>query len=197
MSAYDLTMPIAQGSGALMNNGSGILSFAPTGPLGAVLFSDGLTLDSDSGNFNYAKNPLAASTPVVTNIGAAGAVTYGYKIVARNVQGASLPGSEGITATGNVVLDGTNYNELDWDAVTGAASYDIYLTTAGGNTPTPGFLANTTDISYLHQGMNGSGSPPVTDSTQGFAVTTLTINAATFKLGALTCSVIATVLTCT
>src|SRR5215207_573749 len=63
--------------------------------------------------------------------GAAGAVTYGYRVTALGGGGETTGATEGTTATGNATLSVTNFNRVTWSAVTGASGYAIYRTTGG------------------------------------------------------------------
>ena len=76
----------------------------------------------------------ALATPAaptsITQTGAAGAVQYYYWIVAVDVSGGkTLVGPSLSNALANATLSGTNYNNIFWIAVPGAASYDILRTT--------------------------------------------------------------------
>jgi len=134
-----------------------------------------------SGSSIFRLFPTALATPAdptVTNISTPGSTTYGYAIVARNALGQTLAGATGTTTTGNAVLDSTHKNHVVWTAVPGAASYDVYLSTGGGNTPTAGFLANTKATFYNHVGLDGDGSAtPVANTTAG----TLSPGSATYN----------------
>lgn len=84
-------------------------------------------------------------TPTVTPQGAAGLVSYSYKLVAKNAAGKhAAAGTAGTTATGNAVLDGTNFNRLTWTPASGpteveVASWDVYRTVGGA---TQGLIGN-------------------------------------------------------
>jgi hypothetical protein len=69
--------------------------------------------------------------PTVTNVGAAGAVTYSCRVAARAGNGRTLASTAGTTATGNATLDGTNFNRIVPATVTGATAYEIYGRTGG------------------------------------------------------------------
>jgi hypothetical protein len=72
------------------------------------------------------------------------AATYAYVVTAVNSFGESLPGPEvSVSATGT-----TNAVDLQWTAVTGATSYNVYGRTAGQEQ----FLANTSSTSYTDAG---------------------------------------------
>ena len=100
------------------------------------------TLIADGTSTNGLSTPGA---PTVTATGTTGATTWTYKIVAYKSDGSRTPvGAAGSTATGNATLDVTNYNALTWTAVTGASSYYVYRTAAGGTPSTTGYVATTT-----------------------------------------------------
>lgn len=73
----------------------------------------------------------SSNAPVITNVGAAGATTYKYVVVATLDTGETLVSAEATTATGNAALDGTNYNQIGWAAVSGALQYRLYRTAGG------------------------------------------------------------------
>lgn len=83
----------------------------------------------------------APSPPTVTKHGASGSTTWSYKITAVLTDGRETDLSPAGTMTsGNAVLDGTNYNTISWSAHSGAYSYRIFRTTAGGMPATIGML---------------------------------------------------------
>jgi len=69
---------------------------------------------------------LSAPTVSVTNIGATGATTYGYRVSAINSVGETLASSTVTTTTGNSSLTASNYNRISWTRVTGATGYKVY-----------------------------------------------------------------------
>jgi hypothetical protein len=114
--------------------------------------------------------PVATpGAPTVAPQGAAGAVTYGYKIVAYLGDGTShtAAGPEGTTTTGNATLDVTNFNRLTWAAVANAQTYHIYRTT-GGPAP-PKLLTTTIALTYDDVGTLGTAETPATTNTTGVA----------------------------
>ena len=111
------------------------------------------TLIADGTSTNGLSTPGA---PTVTATGTTGATTWTYKIVAYKSDGSRTPvGAAGSTATGNATLDVTNYNALTWTAVTGASSYYVYRTAAGGTPSTTGYVATTTTNAYNDTGAAG------------------------------------------
>ncbi len=108
------------------------------------------------------------ATPTITNVGTAGAVTYGYKVVATVNGRSTAASSEGTTTTGNATLSTSNYNVVTWTKVTGATGYKIYRTT-GGTTP-PMLISTITSgdtLSYndTDKTSGSSSTPPTTNIT--------------------------------
>jgi hypothetical protein len=84
--------------------------------------------------------------PTVASVGAAGTTTYTYKYTAVNATGESIASAANAAfATGNAVLDGTNFNRLTLTAVTGAVQYNVYGRLAGDAYK---FLGSTTTTTY-------------------------------------------------
>jgi hypothetical protein len=117
----------------------------------------------------------------VTNQGTTGSTTYTYTVSARNPKGAETSATPITTTTGNTTLNGTNFNRITWSTVTGAASYSIYRTVAGGTPSSIGFLGsvaatNTLQFDDTGIGANGSFLSPTFDSTGGiYSGTVLTL----------------------
>lgn len=104
----------------------------------------------------------APGSLTVTPTGTTGATTYGYRVSALTAFGESLACTEVTTTTGNATLSGSNYNALLWSAVTGAASYNVYGRTAGGELK----LTNVGTTSYNDTGAaSPSGALPLFNST--------------------------------
>lgn len=114
---------------------------------------------------------LALVTPGAPNVspqGTPGAKTIGYKIVARNATGVSVASATKTITNGASTLNGTNYNQLTWTAVPGAASYDVYRVATNGVSPvTIGLIANTAAVTYNDQGAAGDASTAPTENTSG------------------------------
>ncbi|MBI1956753.1 MAG: hypothetical protein HYS38_10195 [Acidobacteria bacterium] len=91
--------------------------------------------------------------PTVSNAGTPGSTTYYYWVSAKNANGETLLGPSGMTTTANSTLDGTNYNQISWNAVSGATSYRVWRTTT--TTPPSGtgtyLVGETTEISINDQ----------------------------------------------
>jgi hypothetical protein len=100
----------------------------------------------------------------VTPQGATGSTSWGYRVSAVNENGETLACEEIQVANGNAALSATNYNALAWTAVTGATSYKVYRTTAGGTPSTTGVIGSPTTNSLNDTGLVGDGtSVPVED----------------------------------
>jgi hypothetical protein len=70
--------------------------------------------------------------PSVTTVGATGATSYSYYIVANDGNGGkTLVSPVRTITTGNATLSGTNYNTISWTAVSGASSYDVLKADTG------------------------------------------------------------------
>ncbi|MBW3568879.1 hypothetical protein KY385_01995, partial [Candidatus Parcubacteria bacterium] len=125
------------------------------------------------------------SAPTVTNVGTIGSTTYDYFIVAKNANGATIPGPAGTTSTGNAILDATNYNTISWTAVANATSYDVLKGTTSTSLATSvtattindtgqatsAYTPNTTNTTGGDLTVNGSGLfKNTTDSTTAFRV---------------------------
>lgn len=95
------------------------------------------------GNKYLLNVPLALTLPSPTpliNVGAltigqagvSGTTTYSYQVVAVGLNGGWTTGTTTTSASGNAILDSTNYNSIFWTAVTGAVSYIVYRTSSVG-----------------------------------------------------------------
>lgn len=96
---------------------------------------------------------LSAPTVSVTNIGSAGATTYGYRVSAINSVGETLASSTVVTTTGNASLTGSNYNRVSWTRVIGATGYKVYGRTSGSE------LLMATVTTALHYDDTGAATP--------------------------------------
>ena len=88
----------------------------------------------------------------VANVGAAGAVTYGYRISALHGAGETTASTTVTTTTGNATLNGSNYNTVTWNAVPGATSYNVYGRTSGTELKLANVVATASAPSYNDQG---------------------------------------------
>lgn len=82
-------------------------------------------------------------TPAITTQGTAGAATWTYVIVPKDINANAAPaGTAGSTTTGNATLTSGNFNVVTWGSVNGAYSYDIYRTAVGSSPSTTGLIGN-------------------------------------------------------
>ena len=125
----------------------------------------------------------------VATAGTAGSTTYGYRVSAVLASGETSACATVTITTGNATLTGTNKNNLTWNAVTGAATYNVYGRTAFGETLLKTGVSTT---SYSDTGADTPGaqvalspqltSPSYASSLAGFSFTdanTLTLGGTT------------------
>lgn len=77
----------------------------------------------------------ALTTPTglsLATAGAAGSTTYSYRVSAFNATGETLACTSVAIATGNAILDATNYINVTFTAVSGATGYNIWGNKATG-----------------------------------------------------------------
>lgn len=99
----------------------------------------------------------------VTNVGTAGATTYGYRISAVNNVGETLASSSTTTTTGNATLTTSNFNRITWNRVQEASSYKIYGRTNGSEL----YMGTTTGLHFDDTGaITPSGALPASDTTK-------------------------------
>ena len=99
----------------------------------------------------------------VTNVGTAGATTYGYRISAVNSVGETLASSSTTTTTGNAALSASNFNRIAWSRVMEAASYKIYGRTNGSEL----YMGTTTGLHFDDTGaVTPSGALPGSDTSK-------------------------------
>jgi hypothetical protein len=103
--------------------------------------------------------------PLVAPQGTTGATTYTYVVVARNSTGTSEASQATSTTTGNAALSVGNYNQLTWQAVPYADSYDIYRTVGGASTGK--IVSATTSTTTNDTGLAGDSSTAPTVNTSG------------------------------
>lgn len=95
------------------------------------------------------------STPTgltVTAKGTTGSTTYSYRVEALNNTGRTAACARVTITNGNETLSTSNYNELTWNAVSGADAYNVY-----GRTPTGAeeqYLATVYTNSYKDTGVD-------------------------------------------
>jgi len=114
----------------------------------------------------------ALTTPTGLTVaaqGTTGSTAYSYRVSAFNDVGETLASTSVAIANGNATLNATNYNKLDWTAVTGATGYNIYGRTATGLGETFIETVYTNTYSDQNQVPDPSTSilPPEANSTEG------------------------------
>lgn len=113
----------------------------------------------------------ALTTPVslaVVATGTTGSTAYSYRVSAFNAQGETLACTAVNIANGNATLSSTNYNKLDWTAVTNAVGYNIYGRKATGLTQT--YMTTVYTNTYNDTGADTPSTsmlPPEGNSTAG------------------------------
>lgn len=109
-------------------------------------------------------NPTA---PSITNVGATGATSYSYYIVANDGNGGkTLVSPVGTTTTGNATLSASNYNKISWTAISGAQSYDILKADTGHS-----IALGVTGTSFNDTGISSSAyTAPTRNSTADLTV---------------------------
>lgn len=116
----------------------------------------------------------ALTTPVglaLATAGTAGTTTYSYRVSAFNATGETLACTNVTIATGNAILDATNYIKLSWTAVTNAVGYNVWgnKSTGLGETYLATVYAAGTDA-YLDKGQDSPSTsilPPEANTTAG------------------------------
>ncbi len=107
----------------------------------------------------------------LSRVGPDDGVTYGYRVAARTAYGEQIPCNES-TISGPATLDGSNYIQISWTAITGATEYAVYRSTGGGS---QGYLGKTGSTSYNDQG--GSAAAGYKTSNRKFVKVTNILNA--------------------
>lgn len=98
--------------------------------------------------------------PTIANVGAAGVISYSYKIEAVTANGEVPLSPAGSTATGNATPDGTDFNRVTWPAFLGALSYNVYRTFSAGTPNTVGLIGNVTTEQLDDTGLATTGPVP-------------------------------------
>jgi hypothetical protein len=105
------------------------------------------------------------SAPTVQQQGTPGSTTWGYKVSALDENGETLASSESQITDGAATLNVTDYNTISWSAVTGAANYKVYRSTAGGTPATTGKIATTQDLTLDDTGLSANDAEPTENTT--------------------------------
>lgn len=130
----------------------------------ALAYYDG----TDINTYSAIGEPAWAGTPITRTGLTDGTNTYYYRVTASNDVGESDPSTEqSITVNKtNDLWDTSNYVTLDWDAVSGANSYQVYRSNASGYET---YLGATTATGFVDYGSptNDFVEPPYEDQTAG------------------------------
>ncbi|HEX4774984.1 MAG TPA: hypothetical protein VH234_05715 [Candidatus Saccharimonadales bacterium] len=133
---------------------------------------------------NTAVSTPAAPTVVATCVSSC-TTTWGYKVTAYDGLGETLASTETQITNGAATLNGTNFNTITPSRVSGAVSYKVYRTTAGGTPATTGLIGTiaggASTFSLSDTGLAASGSTPASNTT-GSASIQGTVTAAGFIL---------------
>ena len=88
-------------------------------------------------------------------------VTYTYEVVAIGTNNGTIlsasPTSSIATANAFASMSGSAYNTINWTAVAGASSYQIYRTVGGTST---GLIGSTISNTFRDTGLSGTGANP-------------------------------------
>jgi len=117
-----------------------IVSGSPPAPVsGLLVITWSAFVSADSFGINSGRKEIlllpTPAAPSVAQAGTAGAITYYYWVSARTANSESLLSAAGSTATSHATLSVTNYNQITWTGVSGAADYRVWRTT-GATAPT-------------------------------------------------------------
>ena len=154
-----ITAGTGQGSKLTLTHTFG--NTAVSGPI-LVNFGNGLfPLLSGAVQVGQLSNPGAPTVTPVSTGGGGTSTTWSYVIVALDLNGfTTAAGSTGTTAAGSSTLDnsGTQQNNLTWTAISGAASYAIYRTVAGGTPSTTGKIGTSVNNTFSDVGTAGDAT---------------------------------------
>lgn len=158
-----------------VSSAPGVMKFSG-GPLSSSANGQGQLI---AGSVQLTAASSATISSVTPTLGSAS--TWGYKIVAKDINGQpTAVSAEVTTTTGAATLDATHFNTIAWAAVGGAFSYDIYRTTTATVPTTKGIIANvlsTAALSLQDKALAGDGSTAPTVNTSGsIAATTYIFN---------------------
>ena len=112
------------------------------------------------------------TTPVgltVVATGTSGAEDYSYRVSAFNNVGETIASTSVQITDGNTTLNATNFNKLDWTAVTSAEGYNIYgrIATGRGETYMTTVYTNTYNDDGSVEFPSSSILPPEANTTEG------------------------------
>jgi len=110
-------------------------------------------------------------SPLVTQVGTPSTKIITYKIVALNATGHSAASQGTTTTAAAATLNGTNYNQINWQAVPGATGYEVWRTATNGTAPTTTGLIGTVGavLTFNDDGDAGDSATAPTTNTSGIA----------------------------
>lgn len=112
--------------------------------------------DPNNTGFIY---PTASPTSAI--YGTAGSTEYAYVVAAIDPRGKVISVTNTCTVTtGNATLNGSNYITLTWEAITGAASYNVYRYLTNGTPSTIGLIGSPPGTTINDTGLAGDGTNP-------------------------------------
>lgn len=104
--------------------------------------------------------------PVITQGGTPAGITVTYAIAGVLADGTTTLANPATTTTSNNTLTGVNFNTLNWTAIPGVSSYNVYRTRSPGSPSTLGLIGNTTSTTFNDTGFAGNGlTVPTVDYT--------------------------------
>lgn len=106
----------------------------------------------------------APTKPWAGVYGATGSTIRGYRISAVNANGETIRSDEFQVTNGPATLSGSNFIWLVWNTVPGAASYNVYRTTAGGTPSTTGYIGNVSTNTFNDTGVTTSAHTAFTEN---------------------------------
>ncbi len=108
------------------------------------------------------------AAPLVAAQGTPGASTIGYAIAAVNNSGVTEVSQVTTIINAAATLTGVNFNQINWQLVPNAASYNVYRIATNGVSPvTLGLIGNTTALTLNDTGLAGNGATAPTVNTSG------------------------------
>lgn len=153
---------------------------SPAGSAGAVeTYATSSTFGGDNSKFQVDFVGLATpAAPSLATAGTAGATTYGYELVRKNLIGGSIASAETTIATGNATLSAMNKIVITAPAcLTTQLYWDVWRTTAGGTPATTGLIIENVACGGTLQDTGLATIPPFDSVTAPSVSTSLGIGA--------------------
>jgi hypothetical protein len=97
--------------------------------------------------------PIVKPAPSGIYTGAAGIITFGYRVAARDADREYAWSNEVLVTDCDDLAPAGNHIDLSWSAVAGATSYSIYRTTVSSGPLSTGFLGNQVGASFIDDGV--------------------------------------------